>query len=52
MQANKQSKVVWQQLQIPATKLRRDFSKVYFIFLLFYFDLQLKQTLFIFLVLN
>ena len=45
MQTNKQNKIVWQQLQITATKLRKDFFKVFFfanLFLLFYFDLQLK----------
>ena len=44
MQTNKQYKIVWQQLQITATELRKYFFKVYLFiyFLLFYFDLQLK----------
>ena len=42
MQTNKQNKIVWQQLQITATELRKDFFKAFFfafLFLLFYFDL-------------
>ena len=30
MQTNKHNKIVWQQLQVTATKLRKGFFKVFF----------------------
>ena len=35
MQTNKQNKIVWQQLQVTATNLRKDFFKVFFCLFIF-----------------
>ena len=55
MQANKEYKIVWQQLQITAMELRKDFFKVYlfiYAFLVILFWSSSKIDLFYFLVFN
>ena len=55
MQANKQDKIVWQQLQITAMELRKNFFKVYlyiYAFFVILFWCSTKIDLFHFLVFN